>query len=137
MSNNKKMTMQLGMPQGTASHRLRKMILFKLLQEADLNWCYRCGKKIEKIKDLSIEHKIPWLDSEKPKELFFDLKNVAFSHLSCNCAFGNSNNPYKHPSANSYKNGCRCSECTEIQKLRARDYATKRKIENPMYRRKI
>lgn len=31
-----------------------------------------------------IEHKIPWLDSDKPKELFFDLENIGFSHLSCN-----------------------------------------------------
>lgn len=41
--------------------------------------------------ELSIEHKTPWLDSEDPKALFFDLNNIAFSHLSCNVSAA------KHP----------------------------------------
>jgi len=32
----------------------------------------------------SIEHVIPWLDSEDPVKLFFDLDNISFSHLKCN-----------------------------------------------------
>lgn len=75
---------QLGMPQGTASAKLRKLILFNLLKEANKNICYQCGGSIETVEDLSIEHKIPWLHSDSPKKLFFDLNNIGFSHLRCN-----------------------------------------------------
>ena len=75
---------QLGMSLGKANARLRKKILFDLVKKCNLDFCYRCNEKIEKIEDLSIEHKIHWLHSENPKELFFDLGNIAFSHLKCN-----------------------------------------------------
>ena len=75
---------QLGMNHGTAANKLRKIILFALVKEAGLDNCYRCGERIERVEDLSIEHKIPWLDSDDPKGLYFDLNNIAFSHLSCN-----------------------------------------------------
>ena len=75
---------QLGMPLGTASARLRKRILFNLLKEAGKNICFQCGKTIDSEEELSIEHKIPWLDSDNPKELFFSMDNIAFSHLNCN-----------------------------------------------------
>lgn len=81
--NNKKDT-QLGIPHGTASNQLRKMIMFQLIQETGKDICYRCGMAIENIDNLSIEHKVPWLDSVNPKELFFDLENIAFSHIDCN-----------------------------------------------------
>ncbi|MBP7540882.1 MAG: hypothetical protein KA802_13235 [Saprospiraceae bacterium] len=32
----------------------------------------------------SIEHKVSWLNSNNPVELYFDLNNISFSHLSCN-----------------------------------------------------
>lgn len=70
------------MPFGTASGRLRKMILFELLKRHDENVCYRCALKIEKLEDLSIEHKQPW--EGRSVELFWDLSNIAFSHLRCN-----------------------------------------------------
>lgn len=86
MSNiNKVKSEQLGMSFSTASHQLRKMIMFKLIQECGLDNCHRCGEKIE-IENLSIEHIENWLHSESPKELFFDLDNIAFSHMSCNFA---------------------------------------------------
>ena len=48
---------------------------------------------------LSIEHKIPWLDSDNPKELFFNLeKNIAFSHLSCNISAARQNREGKRES---------------------------------------
>jgi hypothetical protein len=75
---------KLGMPYGTAAHRLRKNILFHLLKSYDDNNCFKCGEKILEVKDLSVEHKIPWLNSDSPKELFFDMNNIAFSHLKCN-----------------------------------------------------
>ena len=75
---------QLGMPSGTAAGRLRKNILFSLLKRLNENFCYQCGGEIEFEDELSIEHKVTWLNSEDPKSLFFDLDNIAFSHLSCN-----------------------------------------------------
>jgi len=37
---------------------------------------------IDSVEELSIEHKIPWLNNSS--ELFWDLDNIAFSHLICN-----------------------------------------------------
>ena len=84
MNKSKEKTVQLGMSYGKANAILRKSILFSLVKKCNLDNCYRCNKKIEKIEELSIEHKIPWLHSEQAIELFFDLDNISFSHLSCN-----------------------------------------------------
>ncbi len=81
---NKKKDLQLGMSHSTASNQLRKIVLFNLLVKHKENNCYRCTKPIEEIEQLSIEHKTPWLDSKNPVKLFFDLENIAFSHLNCN-----------------------------------------------------
>lgn len=75
---------RLGMSHGVARARLLKMILFDLLKQFNKDVCFRCDKKIDKIEELSIEHKKAWLNSENPKQLFFDLENISFSHLSCN-----------------------------------------------------
>lgn len=83
MSNDKKAE-QLGEPIGTATARLKKSLLFSLAQQLNLTMCYHCGNEILDVDDLSIEHKIPWLDSENPAKLFYDLNNIAFSHLTCN-----------------------------------------------------
>lgn len=116
------------MPQGTAANKLRKSILFSLLKISNLNICFQCNEEIKDISELSIEHKIPWLDSENPKELFFDLNNIAFSHLSCNCASARQTKELKHPSLYSYKKGCRCKECTEIQRKSKEVYRNKVKM---------
>jgi hypothetical protein len=84
MGANDKKKQQLGMAIGTASARLRKMILFELVRRLKLDVCFRCGKLIETVGNLSIEHKEPWLDVSV--DLFWDLENIAFSHLSCNVA---------------------------------------------------
>ena len=76
----------LGMSHGTAANRLRKMILFSLVCELKRNVCYQCNKEIISVGDLSIEHKEPWLQADNPVTSFFDLDNIAFSHLSCNIA---------------------------------------------------
>lgn len=83
---NKKKDDQLGISHGTACYRLKKKILFHLVQQANLDVCYRCQEKIFDINAFSIEHKVPWLDSHDPYEVFFDIDNIAFSHLSCNVA---------------------------------------------------
>jgi len=90
---NRKKKEQLGMSFGTATARLRKLIMFELVKRCGLDKCYRCGQSIEKIENLSIEHKEAWMDSRNPKELFFDLNNIAFSHLKCNT--GASRCPHK------------------------------------------
>lgn len=118
---NQKKTDQLGMPIGTASGRLRKTIIFQLLKETNKNFCFQCGAEIETEKDLSIEHKVPWLDSENPKELFFDLNNIAFSHLICNVGAARPKQ-IKHPSFHSYRKGCRCIGCKEANRLTVEKY---------------
>lgn len=82
MDKNAKKSEQLGMPFGTATAKLRKMILFSLVQKLGLDCCYRCTKRIQTINDFTIDHKNPWLNNNT--ELFWDLNNIAFSHVSCN-----------------------------------------------------
>lgn len=72
----------LGMAHGTASNRLRKMVLFDLLQRHGEDVCFKCSEKIENLDELSIEHKQPW--EGVSVELFWSLDNIAFSHLRCN-----------------------------------------------------
>lgn len=79
---NRKQSQQLSMPYGTACARLRKILLFDLLVRHDENICFRCEFRIESVSELSIEHKQPWLDVSA--DLFWDLSNIAFSHLRCN-----------------------------------------------------
>lgn len=74
---------QLGMNCGTAQHRLTRDMLFKLIQDIKQDICFHCKEKITR-EEFSIEHKVPWLDSINPLELFFDLNNIAFSHKDCN-----------------------------------------------------
>ena len=81
---NKTKSDQLGMPIGTASARLKKNIMFDLLCRLNENKCYQCGEEIQSAENLSVEHKVPYLHSENPQELFFNLDNIAFSHLKCN-----------------------------------------------------
>ena len=85
----------LGMPYGTASSRLKKSVMLLLLKKLGENWCYRCGAEIETERELSIDHKKSWLNVDV--KLFWDLDNIAFSHLSCNCK----NKPIKEDNVNS------------------------------------
>lgn len=122
MKSNIKKSQQLGMPIGTASHKLRKSIMFDLLKQLNKNFCFQCGTEIESVNELSIEHKIPYLDSDNPKELFFDLDNIAFSHLSCNCSAGRKICGRTHGLYATYNNaGCRCDECTKANTFRKRE----------------
>jgi membrane-bound lytic murein transglycosylase B len=96
MNSNQHKNLLLGMNHGTATHRLRKAIIFDFVQQAGRDTCYQCGKQISFIDELSIEHIQPWQKAANPKEAFFDLKNIAFSHLKCNVAAKDSN-PKGHP----------------------------------------
>lgn len=75
-------SVQLGMDYGTACHRLRKQVMFRLVQKAGLDGCLRCGLDIESAEDLSLDHREVWLHASP--DLFWDLDNVGFSHLVCN-----------------------------------------------------
>jgi len=120
---NKKKNEQLGMSHGTAANRLRKAIMFRLLQDAGKDMCFQCGEKIESVDEISIEHKVPWLDNDDPVGLFFDLDNIAFSHLSCNVGASRQHKGLrlttKHGSKTMYSNhGCRCRICTKAETAR-------------------
>lgn len=108
---------QLGMNPGTASSRLKKELLWQYIIKAGDNKCFRCGKDIMEIGELSIEHKLPWLDSEDPIGRFFDLYNIAFSHLKCNVgAARHPNKGQKAPHGTNTRyatHGCRCDSCRE------------------------
>jgi len=117
----------LGMPHRTADMRLRREILFQLVQQAGRDICYQCGEKITSYDEFSIEHKEPWLNSDDPPGLFFDLDNISFSHRSCNIRAG-SREEAPHGSFWRYsKLGCRCELCTKANREHAREVYRKRK----------
>lgn len=88
----------LGMSYGTAGNRLRKAVMFRLVQLAGLDDCHRCSEKILSVDELSIEHIEPWESSERPLEVFLDPENISFSHLTCNIAAASK--PYKKWASN-------------------------------------
>lgn len=118
---------QLGMNPSTASNRLVKDILFQFIHEGGIP-CFRCEMPMTR-QNFSIEHKTPWLDSENPRELFFDLSNIAFSHLKCNIEDRRVPRTAKCGTNSKYTSGCRCDAC----KAARAEYA--RKNYNPAYRK--
>ncbi len=67
-----------------ASRKLKKLLLFRCLETLDMLVCFRCGVRITLAEELSVDHKIPWRSADDPVAVFFDLGNIAFSHLNCN-----------------------------------------------------
>ena len=115
MSNIKKEE-KLGMKLGTASNRLKKTLLYTLADKCGLLNCYRCGKRIESAKSLSIEHKESWFLSDNPVEKFFDLENIAFSHLKCNSSSVKRHTGLKKHGISGYDHhGCRCEICKQAK----------------------
>src|SRR5579859_2922756 len=84
MDTNERKRVLLGESPSNARSKLIKSILFSLLQKHGEDTCFRCGDKIEKIEELSIEHKESWQLADKPVEAFYDLENISFSHVLCN-----------------------------------------------------
>ncbi|WP_285374251.1 hypothetical protein [Pseudomonas sp. lyk4-TYG-107] len=113
---------QLGMDPGTASNRLVKDVLFKLLSELK-HRCHHCGLEMSR-KDFSIEHKVPWLDSDDPVTLFFDLDNVAFSHIGCNVGARRQTKKAMCGTRSKYTTGCRCDSCKAANAAAYRDSYT-------------
>jgi hypothetical protein len=79
---NKRKAQTLGMSHGAARNRLVKSIMFRQAQLLGQDICFKCKEVILSIDELSIEHIQPW--EGVSVELFFDLENIAFSHLRCN-----------------------------------------------------
>ena len=73
---------QLGMKYGTASWRLQRLMLFWCAQDFGLDNCYRCGEKMDSVNDFTIDHIQPWIGVSS--DLFWDVNNIAFSHMRCN-----------------------------------------------------
>jgi len=84
MSKQRSKDEQLKCDFSTANGRLKKIILFDLVKKLNLDICYRCNNKICSFDELSVDHKLDWLHSDDPITLFYDLNNIAFSHLDCN-----------------------------------------------------
>lgn len=103
MSSNVNKSKFLGIPYGTASAKLRKNIMFMLCQKASMDICFKCNLKIEFVNDLSIEHKLPWENIST--ELFWNLDNIAFSHLKCNKP--HTYNRIESPYGKSWCSGCK------------------------------
>ena len=82
----------LGMSFGTARARLDRDILFVLAVQLG-HKCYRCNGDLVR-DNFSVDHKDNWSIAENPKEAYFDLNNIAFSHSTCNAAF-HSNRKYE------------------------------------------
>lgn len=113
---------QLGMNPSTASARLVKDVLYKLVVQTGQNDCFVCGKPVSR-DTFSIEHKVAWLDSIDPVKLFFDTDNISFSHLSCNVGAGR--RPHKRQDRETY----------EAEKLKA-NADRRRRIYSPEQRRR-
>jgi hypothetical protein len=126
------------MPYGTANAKLKKNIMFSLLQQLGQDVCHRCSTKIENVKELTVEHILPWLDvysEELSSKLFWNLNNIGFSHLKCNIRASRRHTPAKLAQYALLKkqntienpNGkARCSKC-KIFKLLEEFYTNKAK----------
>lgn len=79
----------LGMSAGKARNILVKRVLLSLAEALGRDICFRCRQPIGDASLLSLDHVVDWL--EVGPSAYFDVNNIAFSHLSCNCAAGNGN----------------------------------------------
>ncbi len=86
LQNDARRVMQLGMTQNRAKQILQKSIIFHLLRQRGQDVCFRCGGRIERLEDLSIDHKVDWFNNNPV--LFWQIDNITFSHLRCNSLAG-------------------------------------------------
>lgn len=105
---------QLGIHPSTASNRLIKDLLYRYISY-DSVVCHQCGEPMTR-DTFSVEHKIPWLDSDDPAGMFYDLSNIAYSHLACNiAAIRRKKSAAKCGTKARYSAGCRCVECKSAE----------------------
>lgn len=117
---------ELGMPLGTAQHRLRIQLLFKYIKKAGENFCFDCKEEILQPNEISIQHKKVWLHVDV--NLFWDLDNIAFSHRWCNKPerYPHKGSKAPHGTTTRYKyHGCRCPECTKEVVKKVKKYREK------------
>jgi hypothetical protein len=111
--------------------RLKKHIMFSLVQELGRDTCFQCGELIETVEEFSIEHKLPHSMGED-QERFWDMANIAYSHLSCNVLAGTRlprKNKSQHGTYGHYVNHkCRCVSCKEAHAEYKREHYRKSKV---------
>lgn len=78
----------LGLNVGTATHKLKKAIMFDMAEKLGILTCFRCQQQISTVEDLTVDHKEAWQRANNPQEAFFSLENIAFSHPNCNVRAG-------------------------------------------------
>lgn len=110
---------QLGMNPSTASGRLVKDLLFRFVVESGYR-CFRCGEELTR-DTFSVDHKVPWLHSEAPVELYFDLDNVSFSHFTCNSAAA------RRPAKYATKEELKTARIRQNKECKRRLYTTERR----------
>jgi hypothetical protein len=116
MNRAQRIAAQLGMSQGAANNKLRKAIVFSLVQETRKDTCYKCGEKIQTVDDFSIEHKLPW--EGRDSSLFWDLTNITFSHLACNRPHvRNANYPLSRKCSENFLWCWQCQSCLSIDEF--------------------
>ena len=98
----------LGMAHGTARARLERMLLFSLSARLELDICFRCGKRIKTVAEMSVDHKQDWQTAVDPVKAFFDLSEIVFSHLDCN---RNAAHKRRLPHGNAKGRNCDCEGC--------------------------
>lgn len=93
MSGNKstKKSQLLGMSFHTARGRLERDLLFKFATQLG-HTCFRCQQPMLR-DNFSVDHKHNWSVAASPVQAYFDLENIAFSHIHCNAA-NHSNRKY-------------------------------------------
>lgn len=112
---------QLGMNPSTASQRLLKDLLFNFVVNNG-HVCSKCGQQLTR-DTFSVEHVIPWLDSDDPVGMYFDIGNIAYSHLACNIGARRKApkpRPYRH-GVSGYRLGCKCDVCKDGYSQKRRD----------------
>ena len=134
MSKHKKRDDLLGMSFGTARSRLVKMLLFDLVTKAQLNVCHRCERPILTLKEFSIEHTESWQLSVNPREVYFDISKIKYSHLLCNSAAATPM-PRKEHGPAGYRRGCRCETCVAANGRYNANWSAKRSAVRKSFRR--
>lgn len=120
---NKKLAEHLGIRNmAIARKTLVKMVMLNLLQQLDMDNCFRCKQKVVKIEDISLDHgNESWrtcADKNKAQELFWDLDNLFVSHKWCNTPDynrGTNKNGYIGVTQNIYKPTGNTQYCAEIR----------------------
>lgn len=95
-SSSQKKNQQLGMNHSTANGRLNRDLLWNFVKSTGADLCCKCSKPMCR-DTFSVEHVIPWLDSEDPVGLFFDISNIKYSHIRCNISDARRVKKYETP----------------------------------------